>query len=259
MNHALAGMLLTLSAALAAAHPGVHTALARLDAQIRSQPDQQVLYIRRAALHTQASHWQAAQNDLDTARTLGDAREADLQQGGLFLAANQADAAVQALSRYLTLHADHPQALLLRARAHAAAGNLAASRNDYARHLQRSAAPHPGDALAFSRVLLDMGQPAQALQVLENSLRRSGEQPQLLRAAMALAQGTTRVQLGERLGDALGHTPAWALDMAGVYTQAGRMDDARAVLLRAEARLATQRQTPARQALHKRIREMLQG
>lgn len=259
MKGVLAGILLALATPLVTAHPGVHTALARLDAQISSQPHRQALYIRRAALHTQARHWQAAQQDLDTARTLGDSREADLQQGELLLARNAVKPAVQALNRYLALHTDHPQALLLRARAHALLGDLPASRKDYARHLDHSAAPHPGDAVAFSRILVEMGRPDEAMRVLEDNLRRSGEQPQLLRAAMAIAHGRTRVRLGERLGEALGQTPTWALDMADIYEHAGRAEDARALLRRAEAQLAGQRQTPARRALRDRILEQLES
>ncbi len=256
MRLLLAALLLTLPL-LAHAHGDAHVFIQALDAQIRQDPGNAALYLKRGRQYLEAQHYQDARADLEHALAL------DPQLHGaryhladtLHKAGLPAEAETAARRFVQAVAPDQAGAL---ARGYWLLGDILATRGRhleageiYRQALSHTAEPSPSQIQAYAEAYLEAEppQPDAALAVIDQGLARLGPLDTLLEMAVdielkrgrtdpALQRLDTLIAQGRRL-------PYLHLRKARALAEAGRVEPASAAL--AEARKAlTQAHRPGR-------------
>ena len=246
----------------AAAHSGDQVSIDRLTQVIAAYPEQQALYIKRAAIYAHAGRWQLADSDFQRAYLFGDPREVSFELGLMrFRQGDYGRAQVQ-FSLYLSIHPNAAEALLYRARAAQAAGAPQMALADFQAYFTLVDKPHPGDLLAAAMLMAQGPGPGvgSALSLVDSAMAKTGLQPQLQRYAITL-----ELQRGDYPGAlsrcaqmeaSLGSSPQWQVEMAELLLQANRHEEATAMLEQAQSQLDGLKNTPARQALRVKIEQL---
>jgi tetratricopeptide (TPR) repeat protein len=253
------------------AHEAIHDQIAAVTDQIRQEPRNPLLYLKRGGLHTSHGDWEAALGDYDRAAKLDPSLTAvDLGRGRALLTAGQFHSAKDALTRFLARQPNHAEALVLRARALVHLGALDASAADYTRAIASSARldrPNPDYYLERARVVAARGPQhvEEALHGLDEGMAQLGPLVSLQLYAIELELSTDRTQAAlARLAALATHstTPeAWLVRRGELLEQAGRVEEARLAYAEALAAVASRsarhRNTRAARELEVRLRSAL--
>jgi tetratricopeptide (TPR) repeat protein len=219
------------------AHPEIDAGLSRLNPLIAARPDDAALYLERGRLYLRHEAWLEAEANFLRAqelnpRLLGLARA----QGELALSTRQPESARKLFGRELELQPDDPETLVLRARAHATAGDPAAAIRDYDLALLRIASPSP--ELILARAALGPT-PPEALEVIERALSRLGPSMVLELRALSLEESMGRHDDALRRVDRLTATAerreGWLKRRGDILSRAQRPAEARAAYAAAMA------------------------
>lgn len=154
---------LGLTAANSDAHPGLHQQIKLLTAELRDNPRDIDLLLRRADQYRRAKHFRASSSDLRRAATIK-RHEKKIQLGWARLYLDQRNwaKASTALKRYFRAGGTHAAAYLLRAQWHLHRGKWRSAVEDYS-HALRSQ-PNPQTYLDRGRLLVAKGQLDEAAQ-----------------------------------------------------------------------------------------------
>ena len=230
------------------AHDGLAGQIVRLTAEIRNDPANAALLLRRGELYRLNRQWREALADLDGAeRVDASLRRVDLVRAHVFLETSRPGDAVAAADRYLTHEPEQIDALLIRARARVGLRRFAAAAADFTRILQQR--PLPDFYLERARAERVIG-PAgldRARRGLDEGLARIGSivtlELEALDLERALGEFDRALARIDRLAAAAPRKEQWLARRGAVLEQAGRRDEARATYA---AALAAVEQLPAR-------------
>ena len=228
------------TAASACAHPFLSERVAALTTQIAVSPDDASLRIRRGDhFRLEGQHWLALA-DYVKARQLAPGLEAiDFSIGELMLAAERPQRSLVYLDRFLAGSANHPGALLARARALVAAHRPNDALAAYELALEHLHHPRPDHYLELTRLHDRLGQPAQAVATAEEGCRRLGHSTALEAAALEIeiAQASWPDALA-RLASLSPRREHWLTYAAELHETLGNFELARKTFLDARQRLA---------------------
>jgi tetratricopeptide (TPR) repeat protein len=242
------------------AHPGEHQQLENINQYIARQPNEQVLYIRRASLYSTGGHFEQAAADLARAETLGPPVEAATERGLLHLRQGEVDLAILSFDRYIKAYPSVAITYEYRARAAREAGNKAQAVADLKQSIALRERAHPGIYLAAADLLHEMRDTRQAILLLDEGLEKLGPVPTLQRRAieLVLGQGETANAIArwESLRTPLRESPAWKLEMASLLLADKRVAEAQSLLAEVEADLQQRRTTPANLAVLDQSRDL---
>jgi len=246
----------------ALAHGDLHDQIEAVTAQLRSRPHAE-LFHKRGELRRAHGEYAAALVDYARALRLDDRLNVVyLSRGRALLEAGRAARAIASLSRFLLLHPDHEQALLLRARARAQLRRHAEAEADFAALLARAADPIPDLFLESAANLASSGQHEQALAVVEAGLGRLGALVVLEHAALelelALGRWPAALARIDRLLAAAARKESLLARKAEILELTGDAAAAAAVRSAALAQLValprSKREVPAMQRLEQALR-----
>ena len=248
------------------AHDSVTQQIARVTAELKNDPGNARLLLRRGELRRMNREWREALADLDRAADRDPAlTRVHLVRAHVLLDASRPSDAVAAASQFLVTEGGDPDALTVRARALVRLRRFDAAAADFTRALAR--APLPEIYIERARAQSDVGVPGQAraLAGLDEGLARLGPIVALEIEALDLETRLGRVDAAlrriDRLAAGASRQETWLARRGAVLARAGRTDDARAsyqAALEAADRLpAWTRQTRATQQLIASIRAEL--
>lgn len=147
-----------MSASASWAHGPAHEQIAALTEEIKKNPRDAVLYLKRGEMHRAHEQWDAAQADFDTAAMINpNLAPLDLLRGRLFQEAGWNLSARVALDRFLARNTNSVEALITRARTLVKLSEPLAAANDYARALALLPEPAPEIYIERSQALAAAG------------------------------------------------------------------------------------------------------
>lgn len=245
------------------AHPEIEAGLTRLNPLIAARPADAALYLERGELYLRHEAWLEAEANFLRAQELNPRlRGLERARGELALSTRQPDAARAHFGRELELHPGDPATLVLRARAHAMAGDSRSAIKDYDTALTNLASPSP--ELVLARAAL-APTPAEALAVVERALERLGPTLVLELRALSIEESLGRHDSALRRVDRLTATAerreGWLKRRGDILTRAQRPAEAQAAYTQALAELGRLpdwlRQSPDAIRLAAQIQERL--
>lgn len=221
------------------AHPEIEAGLARLNPLIAARPDDAALYLERGQLYLRHEAWLEAEANFLRAHELNPKLPGlERARGELALSNRQVEAARAHFDRELDLKHDDPETLVLRARAHASAGNTGAAIADYDTALKWIVSPAP--ELVLARAALGPT-PSAALAVIERALAQLGPTMVLELRALSLEESLGRydaaLQRVDRLAAIAERREGWLKRKGDILTRAQRPAAARAAYAQAMAEL----------------------
>jgi len=220
------------------AHQDIEEQIADVTRRIATDSDDARLYLRRGELHRIHEDWPAALADYDRARRLDTELDiVDFCVGRVQLEAGEPRSALRSLDRFLARKPRHPEALLLRGRAHARLGQWRAAATDYDRAISRSVEhgyrPAPETFIERAKVLKSAGPEhhARALGGLEEGIDLLGGPVVLELAALEMERilGRTDDALArlDRLAAGAVRPEPWLVQRGEILETAGRLTEAR--------------------------------
>ncbi|MCF7730645.1 MAG: hypothetical protein K9N23_03115 [Akkermansiaceae bacterium] len=218
------------------AHEDNFVEIRQLTANIAASPDNPRLYLRRAEMQRLLRHWHAAEADYRRAAEL-DPKLAlvDLAFATLWNDAGQPEQALVLLDGYLSRSPAGPEGYAERARSNRMLKRWAAAAADCAEVLKHTPDPDPEVFAAWAAVLIDGGERAQALEVLNRGIARLGRVASLAMKALDLEESMALHDAAlQRIGAMLaapGRKDSLLLRKAGILLAAGRGDEARACVV----------------------------
>jgi len=247
----------------------------QLSEQIALHPDDAALYLHRAELHRSQREWTAGVADLQTASRLDpELAVVDLSLARMLLEADNPQAALPAVDRFLGLHGDHAGARLTRARILVRLGSSKEATDEFTRGIelakrdgQGGKGAQPDDYLERARVLACEGGAH-----VDEAIRGLDEGTAALSGAITLQLLAIDLELGQRRWDAAlrrlavleaaaNRKETWIARRADVLARAGRVEESaqayRAALAAIDALPERLRTTTAATALVARIRASL--
>jgi len=215
------------------AHPPWDDQLDVLAEQIREEPLNPSLYVRRADLKKELGDLKGALSDYDRATEIDPAFVlADLGRGLLYLGDEDPELAQFYLDRFLEQHPDHAKALLASARSLRQLQDFATAADRYERAIDGFKMVKPGFFVELAEVQVAAGEHIAAVETLDEGLRRFGALTSLqIRAIDILAdRGETQEALHrlEKLSKTSPQTAKWLLRKGEVLESAGRWAEAEA-------------------------------
>jgi tetratricopeptide (TPR) repeat protein len=222
------------------AHPEIEAALSRLNAQIAATPEDASLYVQRGELYARHDAWVVAEaNYLRAAELAPDFPRLNRARAALDFAQGRLAAARARLTRVLAVDPKDAEALVLRARTHAALGAKGPAIADFTAALVLIAAPPP--ELFIERAeLFPSG--TDAIRGLDEGLARLGPIPALELRALAIEEGLGRVDDAlariDRLAAQSERKESWLKRRGDLLARAGRGAEARAAYAAALAAIA---------------------
>ncbi len=228
---ALAAMALLFGCGSAGAHGTFHEVEGEVREKLKSTPDDPKLYYRLAEIYQEHGEWQQALLEIEHVDRLSQGQiPTDLVRGQALKSGGKVDAAKAVFDDFLIAHADHPIALLERARVMALLKNLTASLADYRAALKATAKPEPDLFQEVAVALAASELNDEAVAVLQSGLVKVGNVPSLVLKAMELEVATGRFDDALKRIDAMqANAPRpepWMAKRAALLAQAGRANDA---------------------------------
>ncbi|MBI4624813.1 MAG: tetratricopeptide repeat protein [Verrucomicrobia bacterium] len=222
------------------AHPEIEAALSRLNAQITVTPADASLYVQRGELYARHEAWVMAEaNYLRAAELAPDFPRLNRARAALDFANGRMAAARARLTRVLAADPKDAEALVLRARAHAALGTAAAAIADFNAALALIASPSP--ELYLERAGL-YSSPGDALRSLDEGLSRLGPVVTLELRALALEESLGRTDAAlarlDRIAGQSERKESWLKRRGDLLARSGRPAEARAAYAAALAAIA---------------------
>jgi tetratricopeptide (TPR) repeat protein len=216
------------------AHGDLHEQIEALDRQISQSPAAAHLYLRRGELRHAHGDWPAARADYDKAAELAtDMVEVDLARARLFLAMAELSEARKAIDRFLSAHANHATALIIRAQIEKRTGHPRAAIADFDRAIALSAEPEPDFYLERAETIASLGESGldEAIRGLDEGMRRLGAPVTLALYAIDLEVNAKRfdaaLQRIETLTAKAARKEMWLSRRGEILEEAGRRDEAR--------------------------------
>ncbi|MFN0079449.1 MAG: hypothetical protein ACKVY0_23540 [Prosthecobacter sp.] len=221
------------SMALLHAHGTYHDLETAISAQIKAEPDNAELYVKRGRLHLEHADWKTALIDLERADRLAPGMlESELVRGEALALAGHWEAALAVLNDLLMAHANQPQGLLQRARVLKQLKQDEPCLNDYRRALEKTPHPEPDLFQEVAEALMACGHGEEAVQVLQRGLQAVGAVPSLVLKAMEIetAAGHFDAALSriEAMQKSAPRPEPWMAKRAQLLAQAGRHAASRA-------------------------------
>lgn len=251
------------------AHADLQLMIDEVSAQIRGQPTNAELYLRRGELHRVHTNWDSAQADFDRALVLNPGLAiVELARGKMFLEAGWPLSAKTALDRFVGRQPNHAEGLATRARILALLDQNLAAADDYTLALAHSVESRPELYLERAQVLVAEGGPhlETALQGLEEGIRKIGPLVTLQLFAIDLEIKLKRFDSAlVRLDRVAAQSPrkeSWLERRGQILRLAGREPEAReafqAALTALNSLPESRRRVPAMTDLEKRLRQALE-
>ncbi len=238
----LLGALLMLVPVASVAHDNPDGRIEELSHQIAHAPHDTSLLLKRGELLRLEGHFEAALSDFQQAARLGEpAGEADFQLGWTLQLVDRPAEAMPHLDRYIAAHPDDSKALAIRARTLVVLDDNLAAAADFTGAIALS--PVPDYYLERARALAAAGDVAAALEGLDHGLERIGAVVSLQRLAIdqELARNNIdgAVARVDSMAGITGRADIWLARRGDILLQAGRRDDAHAAYGRALAAIET--------------------
>lgn len=255
----------------ASAHDDLHEQIARATQQIRKDPRNPELYLKRGELHRAHRDWTKALTDYDRAARLAPSlAKVNFHRGRMLLEAGRFQPAKTALDHFLAREPRHGEALLTRARVLQQLGDHRAAADDYTRALALHPGAKPDYYLERAKAQLAVNGAAsidEALGGLDEGIEKFGPLVTLQLFAIDLELGKRNCDGAlERLDRIAAQSPrkeTWLARRGEILMQAGRAHEAREALAGAlktiEALPARTRQIRATAKLEKQVRFMLES
>ncbi|NNG04532.1 MAG: tetratricopeptide repeat protein [Inquilinus sp.] len=200
------------------------------------------MLLKRGELLRLAGHFEAALSDFQQAARRGErAGEADFQLGWTLLQVGRPAEARPHLDRYIAAHPDDSKAFATRARTLVVLDDNLAAAADFTRAIALS--PVPDYYLERARALAAAGDVAAAVEGLDRGLERIGAVVSLQRLAIdqELARNNIdgAVARVDSMAGITGRADIWLARRGDILLQAGRRDDAHAAYGQALAAIET--------------------
>ena len=256
-----------LAGAIALAHGAVHERIATLTLEIRAHPNDAELLAKRGELHALDQNWTQAAEDFEEALAV-DPDRIDVMHHLADAKLHLGDAAdaLRLANAVLARRADHPRALVLRARAHERLGSWRDAVGDMSRLIASRRSPSPENYVERAQIQQRGGDEDGAIAGLREGMARLGPLVSLVEPAVAIEARRGRhdaaLALVDQLDRGLASTPRWLTRQGELHQDAGRRDEAKAAYeaaLGALDRLVESRRSAPRQVeLRARIVERLE-
>lgn len=223
----LAAALILLLPTGAQAHGTFHEMMDEMQAELAARPNDPALMIRRAFLEVEHGEWQAAMVDLEKALRFG-ADEGDLMflRGRALSVGKQWAAAKLAMDEFFTTHPATAAAHKERGRVCWQLGEQREAVEDYRAALKLAEHPEPELLCEAADVMKAQQLDDEAIQVLDNGIKRLGNAPQLVLKAMDFEIAAQRFDAALLRVDAMQkimpRAEPWMAKRASVLAQAGR-------------------------------------
>ena len=248
--------LLMVSPIASVAHDSPDGRISELTHQIAHAPHDASLLLKRGELLRLAEHYEDALGDFRRAARLGDpAGEADFQLGWTLQLVDRPIEARPHLDRYIATHPDDSKALAIRARTLVALDDNLAAAADFTAAIALS--PVPDYYLERARALAAAGDVAGAVEGLDRGLERIGAVVSLQRLAIDLELARNNIDGAVARVDSMagitGRADIWLARRGDILLQAGRRDEAHAAYGRA---LAAIEALPARHRNSSTVRDL---
>ena len=216
------------------AHGDLHEQIASVTGQIRQDPRNAMLFLKRGELHRVHGEWDAAQADYElVTRFAPDFAAVDFFRGRMLLESGQTKSARKSLDRFLEKEPNHAEALLARARVLVKLGESEAAANDFTRAIARTPEPKPDYYLERAQALASAGglRVADALRGLDEGIKKLG--PLIALRVRAIDLELLRKNYDgalARLEQIIAQSPrreTWLARKGDILKQAGRTGEAR--------------------------------
>ena len=250
------------------AHDEPYHRINEITVKIESNPKNPDLYIERGELYRLTSQLDLALLDFDELALLDPQHEAvNFHCGRLLFESGKNQAARIALDHFLSVHPEHLQGLMVRARVLRKLKQPLLAVQDYSQALSLVSYPTPSLIIEQAQALVEVGEPYVdlAIQSLDEAILKHGPLILLESCAIDLEIGHHHYDAAlARIDRLLQGTPRkerWLLRRGEILEKAGRLEEASATYeeaLKALASLPNRlQQIPASQALASRIHERL--
>jgi tetratricopeptide (TPR) repeat protein len=252
----------------ARAHGDLHDQIASVTGQIRQDPRNAMLFLKRGELYRVHGEWDAAQADYDQVTQFApDFAAIDFFRGRMLLEAGRSKPARKSLDRFLERQPDHAEALIARARVLVKLGEGEAAANDFTRAITRVPDPKPDYYLERAQALVSAGDGHvdDALRGLDEGIQRLG--PLVALRVRAIDLELLRKDFDgalARLEQIIAQSPrreTWLARKGDILEQAGRTREAReafaAALTAIESLPPNHRKSKTIVALENRLRPAL--
>ena len=238
------------------AHGDLHERIRIASEQIKEEPRNAALYLKRAELHRNHRQWAEAMADYERAFELdSNMLIVELGRGKTLLESGQFGEAKAALDRFLSKEPKHAGALITRARTLAQMNQPLAAADDFTKGIAQSSKVEPGFYTERARALAAAGKGKlkEALEGLDEGMKRLG--PLITLQSLAIDLELKRDNYNGALARVdqvvamLPRKDAWLARRAQILEQAGRHAEAREACLEAlkaiEALPASRREVKA--------------
>jgi tetratricopeptide (TPR) repeat protein len=265
---AVTALLVISLAAPAAAHEGLHEQIRDVTKQIRLEPKNAALYLKRGELHRLHRDWTRALSDYRRAEQLDSHLDAvHFGRGRMYFEAGKPDRAKIWLDRFLAIHPRNIDALVTRARVFVKMGRTALAAQDYSRAISQVPKPKPEYYIERARALIDGGKAYgdEALKGIDEGMKALGPIVTLQLVAIDIELSVRRYDAALARLDTLAlqspRKEAWLARRGDILSQAGRAGEARAAFAAALEAIQSLpshiRKTKATTELESRVRAAL--
>ena len=248
------------------AHEGLHEQIAAVTAQIKREPKNASLYLKRGALHRLHRDWDLAFADFRRAEQLNPRLdEVKLGRGRAYFEAEKPQQARVWLDRFLAASPNHVDALITRARVLVKLNLPIPAATDYSLAIAQLAKPKPEYYIERAEALVAGGRDDEALVGIDEGIKRLGSivTLQLFAIDLELSRRSYDAALS-RLQQISAQSPrkeGWLARRGDILLLAGRGDEAReafkAALAAIEALPPYHRTKKATVELERRVRAAL--
>jgi tetratricopeptide (TPR) repeat protein len=263
---AVAALPVIFLAATVGAHEGLHEQIAELTRQLKREPKNAQLYLKRGELYRLHRDWKAALADYGRADSL-DSRldETKWGRGRMYYEANKPRQAKIWLDRFLTTRPDHVDALMTRGRVLVALKDRLTAVKDYSRAISQLARPKPEYYTERAQALVAEGRTEEALGGMDEGIKTLGSIVTLQLFAIDLELSSRRYEAAlARLARLAAQSPrkeSWLARRGEILLLAGRKWEAREAFQSALAAIESLPQhlrgTRATSDLESRVRKAL--
>jgi tetratricopeptide (TPR) repeat protein len=251
---------------LASAHGDLEEQIDAITAEIRKQPTNAVLYLRRGELHR--LHKEAAEALADyaeAARLKPDSVMPALYRAQLFSDIGRTQDAIAEANSVLKREPLLPEALVIRARCRVKLGAIQEAVPDLSAALGKWTAPQPELYLELAQLQASLGHLDDAVKGLEAGMSKIGETPPLQMAAIQYERQQAKFDAAlarvEKIAQKYSVKESWLLLRGEILAQAGRAVEARvafnAVLADLEKYPSARRNLDQTKQLEARARDAL--